>query len=50
MTAATFATRVPINDLGSDTLVQIGSASILLVGVTGQGQNVITQQDFILAV
>ena len=49
ITAATFASNVNITDLGSDTRVQIGADSILLVGVTGQGQNTITQLDFILA-
>ncbi len=48
ITAVTFGS-VTVTDLGSDTLVQIGSASILLVGVIGQGQNIVTQQDFLLA-
>jgi hypothetical protein len=49
ITATTFPSSVIVTDLGSDTLVQIGSASILLVGVIGQGQNIITQDDFLLA-
>jgi Ca2+-binding RTX toxin-like protein len=48
ITAATFATDVLITDLGSDTLVSIGTDSILLVGVNGVGANTVTQQDFIL--
>ena len=48
ITAANFATNVIITDLGSDTLVSIGTNSILLVGVNGVGANAITQQDFML--
>ena len=44
-----FASEVTISDLGSDTLVQIGGDSILLIGVTGTGANTIGYQDFILA-
>jgi Ca2+-binding RTX toxin-like protein len=49
ITAATFANDVIITDLGNDTQVQIGTDSILLVGVNGIGANTITQQDFLLA-
>jgi Ca2+-binding RTX toxin-like protein len=49
ITAATFAASVLIQDLGSDTLVTIGTGSILLQGVDGTGTNLITQQDFLLA-
>ena len=49
ITAATFASEMAITDLGSDTLVQIGDDSILLIGVTGTGANTIGYQDFILA-
>ena len=44
-----FASEVAITDLDSDTLVQIGGDSILLIGVTGTGANTIGYQDFILA-
>jgi hypothetical protein len=49
ISAATFAASVLIQDLGSDTLVTIGTGSILLQGVDGTGTNLITQQDFLLA-
>jgi hypothetical protein len=49
ITAATFAAQVHITDLGTDTLVEIGTESILLLGVNGVGTNAITQSDFILA-
>jgi Ca2+-binding RTX toxin-like protein len=49
ITAATFASRVAIAVVGSNTVVTIdGSDSITLNGVTGIGANVITQADFIL--
>jgi Ca2+-binding RTX toxin-like protein len=49
ITAATFATRVSIGVVGSNTVVTIdGNDSITLNGVTGIGANVITQADFIL--
>jgi Ca2+-binding RTX toxin-like protein len=47
--AGDFGTRVTIQDLGSDTLITIdGTVTITLSGVTGDGDNVITQSDFIL--
>ena len=49
ITAATFASEMAITDLGSDTLVQIGDDSILLIGVTGTGPNTIGYHDFFLA-
>lgn len=49
ITADIFAIEVDIIDLGSDTLVQIGTNSILLAGVSGAGANTITQDDFVLA-
>ena len=49
ITAANFAGRVTIQDLGADTLVTVdGTDTITLVGVNGVGANAITQQDFIL--
>ncbi|MDQ2082044.1 Ig-like domain-containing protein, partial [Xanthobacteraceae bacterium Astr-EGSB] len=48
ITAADFAGQVSITDLGAHTLVEIGDDSILLIGVNGNGQNVITQDDFLL--
>jgi Ca2+-binding RTX toxin-like protein len=48
VTAATFADDVEIQDLGNDTMVNIGSSSILLEGVNGTGANAITQEDFVL--
>jgi Ca2+-binding RTX toxin-like protein len=48
ITAANFAAKVIIEDLGNDTLVTIGEDSILLKGVNGVGNNVITQNDFLL--
>jgi Ca2+-binding RTX toxin-like protein len=47
--AGNFAASVAITDLGNDTLVEIGTESILLLGVNGVGTNTITQADFILA-
>jgi hypothetical protein len=38
-----------IEDLGADTLVTMGSDSILFAGVSGDGRNVITADDFLLA-
>jgi Tol biopolymer transport system component/Ca2+-binding RTX toxin-like protein len=49
ITDATFDNDVTITDLGADTQVQIGTDSILLVGVNGIGANSITEQDFLLA-
>lgn len=51
VTAADFATRVVITDLGASTSVSIdaGAGFITLLGVSGDGDNVITQADFILA-
>ena len=46
--AGNFAASVAITDLGNDTLVEIGTESILLLGVNGVGTNAITQADFIL--
>ena len=48
ITADNFATQVTIADLGAHTLVTIGGDTILLIGVNGDGQNAITQQDFLL--
>jgi Ca2+-binding RTX toxin-like protein len=48
ITAADFAARVSIVDLGANTMVTIdGADSILLVGVNGVGANTITEADFI---
>jgi Ca2+-binding RTX toxin-like protein len=44
--AGNFATSVAITDLGNDTLVTIGTDTITLLGVSGDGLNVITQADF----
>jgi Ca2+-binding RTX toxin-like protein len=49
ITAATFAAQVHITDVGNDTFVEIGTESVLLLGVNGVGTNAITQSDFILA-
>jgi len=50
ITAANFAARVTIVDLGADTKVTIdGIDTMTLLGVNGSGTNVITQQDFLLA-
>lgn len=49
ITAGNFAESVTITDLGADTLVEIGTGSILLLGVNGVGANAITQHDFLLA-
>jgi Ca2+-binding RTX toxin-like protein len=49
ITAATFAGAVTITDLGNDTSIDIGTESILLVGVNGVGANAITVADFIMA-
>ena len=49
LTAGNFAARVSIADLGADTLVTIdGTDTITLLGVSGVGANIITQQDFLL--
>ncbi|MGE0741153.1 MAG: peroxidase family protein [Hyphomonadaceae bacterium] len=49
ITAANFAARVTITDLGADTLVTIdGTDTITLLGVNGAGTAVITSADFIL--
>jgi Ca2+-binding RTX toxin-like protein len=48
VTADNFATQVAIQDLGAHTLLTIGADTILLIGVNGDGGNVITQQDFLL--
>ncbi|MGQ0532222.1 MAG: beta strand repeat-containing protein [Caulobacteraceae bacterium] len=49
VTSADFAARVVITDQGVNTLVTIdGAATIVLLGVTGDGNNLITQADFIL--
>jgi Ca2+-binding RTX toxin-like protein len=51
ISAADFAARVTIVDLGADTLVTIdGTSTMTLLGVNGSGTNVITQQDFLLSV
>lgn len=48
ITGGDFGSRVTIADLGSDTLITIdGTVTITLSGVTGDGDNVITQSDFI---
>jgi hypothetical protein len=55
ITAADFAARVTISESNGDTLISIASTtavaggSMLLLGVNGNGQNIITQDDFILA-
>ncbi len=49
ITALDFSARVSIADQGANTLVTIdGAATMLLLGVTGDGDNIITQSDFIL--
>ena len=51
ITEADFALRVLIEDLGTDTLVTVDNnpnQNILLVGVNGNGANVITMADFFL--
>ncbi|ANP46460.1 beta strand repeat-containing protein [Candidatus Viadribacter manganicus] len=49
ITAANFAARVSIVDLGADTRITIdGTDIITLLGVNGNGTNIITQTDFIL--
>jgi Ca2+-binding RTX toxin-like protein len=49
ISAATFAANVTITDLGVNTLVTIaGVGSFTLFGVDGNGNNVITQSDFLL--
>jgi serralysin len=46
--ALDFSARVSIADQGANTLVTIdGAVSMLLLGVTGDGDNIITQSDFI---
>jgi Ca2+-binding RTX toxin-like protein len=48
ITAGDFASRVVITDQGVNTLITIdGTNTIILFGVTGDGNNVITQSDFI---
>ncbi len=47
ITAATFAAKVAITDVGADTLVTIETDSIRLVGVSNA--NTISQADFVLA-
>jgi VCBS repeat-containing protein len=48
VSALDFGARVSIVDQGANTLVTIdGVVSMLLLGVTGDGDNVITQSDFI---
>lgn len=49
LTAATFDGSVLITVLGADTRVDIGTDSILLIGVNGVGSNSITVSDFMLA-
>jgi Ca2+-binding RTX toxin-like protein len=49
ITADTFASAVAISIVGADTLVTLGVDSILLVGVSGVGDNVVTSADFLLA-
>ena len=49
ITAANFASRVAIADLGADMRVTIdGINTITLIGVNGSGANTITQSDFLL--
>ncbi len=49
VTASDFASRVVITDLGANTFVTVdGVVSMTLTNVSGDGQNVITQADFIL--
>lgn len=49
ITGLDFGARVVITDQGSDTLVTIdGGSTILFTGVDGDGDNVITQADFLL--
>ncbi len=43
-----FAANVLIADMGDYTVVTIGEDTITLLGVTGAGNNVITQADFII--
>jgi hypothetical protein len=51
ITSANFAAHVVITDLGNDMLISIdGNDHITLLGVTGIGTNLITQQDFLWAV
>jgi hypothetical protein len=47
ITAGNFASQVTITDLGADTLVTFAGGTILLVGVTGSGANVIDVNDFL---
>ena len=39
--------KVTITDLGSDTLLTFAGGTVLLVGVTGSGANVIDVNDFL---
>jgi len=48
ITALDFAARVAIIDVGAETVVRIDDVFITLKGVTGDGDNVITNADFIL--
>jgi Ca2+-binding RTX toxin-like protein len=51
ITSGDFGARVVITDQGVNTLVTIdGSNTIVLFGVTGDGNNVVTEADFILGV
>ena len=50
ITVANFAASVTITDIGNDTLITIGTDGTLrLVGVDGNGNNVITQADFLVS-
>jgi hypothetical protein len=49
ISAATFAEEVEIRDLGAKTKVVVdGVGSALLLGVSGSGNNVIDESDFLL--
>lgn len=49
ITAETFANRVLIEDLGTDARITVDNIdTIVLLGVTGAGTNLITQHDFLL--
>jgi Ca2+-binding RTX toxin-like protein len=51
ITSSDFGARVAITDQGVNTLVTIdGANTILLFGVTGDGNNVVTEADFLLGV
>lgn len=49
ITATDFAARVFVFDTGSDLQVVVDSDVITLLGVSGSGANVLTQDDFILS-